>query len=296
MPLTGPVLVATDLTPPADEALRQGAALADGLGSSLAVVHVVPELSQVRVLFPHLAGADEAAFQELVATARGALAERVRAEIGRTLPDKDVIVEVGGAPAGIAAAADRHGAGTIVLGPGPTAARLAHHARWAVMVARPAPPGGAVLAATDFSDPALPAIAVAVGEARRRGVPLRLLHAVDVDLGASPTAFGPPTMLPVPSDAAAALVDAARADLERALEHFGVAGQAVVARGPAASAIVADATMHPTALVVVGTHGRSGLRRFLLGSVADGVLRSAPCSVAAVPLRQVDSPPEVSAA
>ncbi|MEZ5292317.1 MAG: universal stress protein [Vicinamibacterales bacterium] len=296
MPFTGPVLVATDLTPPADEALRQGAALAERLGSSLAVCHVVPELSQVRVLFPHLAGTDEAAFQELVTTARVALADKVRAETGRTLPDRDVIVEVGGAPAGIAAAADRQGAGVIVLGPGPTAARLAHHARWAVMVARPSPPGGGILAATDFSDPALPAIEAAVGEARRRDVPLRLLHAVDVDLGASPTAFGPPTMLPVPSDAAAALVDAARADLEAALARFGVRGEAIVARGPAASAIVADATTHPAALIVVGTHGRSGLRRFLLGSVADGVLRSAPCSVAAIPLRHVDSPPEVSAA
>ncbi len=47
--------------------------------------------------------------------------------------------------------------------------------------------------------------------------------------------------------------------------------------------ILAEATDWPADLVVVGTHGRSGLERFMLGSVAAGVARDAPCSVLVIP-------------
>lgn len=47
--------------------------------------------------------------------------------------------------------------------------------------------------------------------------------------------------------------------------------------------ILAEATDWPADLVIVGTHGRSGLERFMLGSVAAGVARDAPCSVLVIP-------------
>jgi nucleotide-binding universal stress UspA family protein len=43
-------------------------------------------------------------------------------------------------------------------------------------------------------------------------------------------------------------------------------------------------------LVVVGTHGRRGLGRFLLGSVAEGVVRAAPCPVFVVRPKRVVTP------
>ena len=45
-----------------------------------------------------------------------------------------------------------------------------------------------------------------------------------------------------------------------------------IEEGPAGPIVVKLATELPAALVVVGTHGRSGLRRLVLGSVAEGVL------------------------
>lgn len=42
-------------------------------------------------------------------------------------------------------------------------------------------------------------------------------------------------------------------------------------------------------LIVVGTHGRRGMRRFLLGSVAEGVVRLAPCEVLVVRPRETDA-------
>jgi nucleotide-binding universal stress UspA family protein len=57
-----------------------------------------------------------------------------------------------------------------------------------------------------------------------------------------------------------------------------------VLEGSAASAIVACAEELGAGLVVVGTHGRTGLARLTLGSVAERVIRGAGCSVLAVRL------------
>jgi nucleotide-binding universal stress UspA family protein len=56
----------------------------------------------------------------------------------------------------------------------------------------------------------------------------------------------------------------------------------LVRRGSAAAQIVEAATEEHADLVVMGTHGRSGMSRVLLGSVADRVIRTAPCPVLTV--------------
>ena len=50
----------------------------------------------------------------------------------------------------------------------------------------------------------------------------------------------------------------------------------------------------PADLIVMGSHGRSGLQHFLLGSVAERVLRSAPCPVMVVPPHDAVAPSAVS--
>jgi hypothetical protein len=55
------------------------------------------------------------------------------------------------------------------------------------------------------------------------------------------------------------------------------------AGGRPAEAIVAYSASHAMDLIVMGSHGRSGLTRALLGSVSDEVLRLAPCPVVVVP-------------
>ncbi len=292
--MSGSVLVAIDLSPSADEALRQADALAHDIGARLTVCHVLPDFSEVRLLFPQYAGFDPEVLAELQLKARAAVLLRVTAVIGRQLPGEDVLIEIGSPHQGIRNAITRTGAGIVALGPGPTAARVAHDASWSVLVARPAPAGGGVLGATDFSDPALPALEAAVRESTRRGARLQLVHAVHFDASAfaMPGAMMTPPML---ADTVAALEENARQRLRQSLTHFHATGDCLVTHGPAAVCIVDAAAALPAALVVVGTHGRSGLSRWVLGSVAERVMHVAPCSVLVVPLAREARQPAVAA-
>ncbi len=73
---------------------------------------------------------------------------------------------------------------------------------------------------------------------------------------------------------------------------LGAAAVALTAEaGEAAATIVDQAVGIRADLVVMGTHGRSGFDRFFLGSVAEKVLRKAPCPVLTVPPHAPASPP-----
>ena len=62
----------------------------------------------------------------------------------------------------------------------------------------------------------------------------------------------------------------------RRLEGDGLSVNLVAQRGPAADVIVAVAGADPTALVVMSTHGRGGISRWVMGSVTDKVLHTIP--------------------
>jgi nucleotide-binding universal stress UspA family protein len=285
MSLNGPVLVATDLSESADEALRQADALARHAGGALRVCHVLPEMLRVRMLFPQLQLQDAYDIQALEREAADVVAARVRDLTGRSAADYAVEIDAGSPHAGILQAAERIQAGILVVGPGSVAERVARSAACHVLVARPSP-SGKVLGATDLSDPSFPAVEAAVTEASRRGVPLCLVHSVDlrpIQWGAMPMAFPAPAV-------SQRVVDELRADvlgrLQSCLERFGAEGERLVVDGPAATAIVEVARELPAELVVVGTRGRTGLSRLALGSVAEAVLSNAPCSVLVVRLDQ----------
>jgi len=66
---------------------------------------------------------------------------------------------------------------------------------------------------------------------------------------------------------------------ERLAETFGVEAEALALAGTPAAEIVRWATDRNADLVCLTTHGRTGLARAFLGSVAEQVLRTAPCAV-----------------
>jgi nucleotide-binding universal stress UspA family protein len=144
-----------------------------------------------------------------------------------------------------------------------------------------------IVAATDFSDPSMPAIDTAVSEARRRHARLHLIHALDSDMFTLGRA--PKPALPYLEGTSAVSLDGlddlrARAvdRLTRILAESGVEGGVTVSSDHAVTAICQEAETVGAELVVVGTHGRSGLARVTLGSTAEAVIDHAPCSVLVV--------------
>ena len=78
-----------------------------------------------------------------------------------------------------------------------------------------------------------------------------------------------------------------RSELTFLRAQAGIAGQrprTEVLDGDPVDVILTRAKEMKADLIVMGTHGRAGLPRLLMGSVAEGVLRRAPCPVVLVPL------------
>ncbi|MCC7034888.1 MAG: universal stress protein [Acidobacteria bacterium] len=285
MAISGPVLVATSLSDADDELLRQGHAVASGIGAPLVVCHVLPEAYRVRVLFPQCAGIDASVQAPLEGKARDVVNARVADVLGAA-GDATIELESGSPHAAILEVAERTGAGLIVVGPGATASRVARSAACPVLIARPSAPGG-VLGATDFSDASLPAVRLAADEARRRGVTLRLVHSTELDAAiamASAGLAGGIPLSPIPEDTAREIANEARERLLNVMAESGATGDVVVLSERPGAGIIAVAEEMPATLVVVGTRGRSGVPRLLMGSVAEEVVSRAPCSVFVVPL------------
>ena len=64
-----------------------------------------------------------------------------------------------------------------------------------------------------------------------------------------------------------------------------------IGEGNTAAEVVARASAMPSDLIVMGTHGRAGFERVVLGSVTEKVLRRAPCPVLTVPRNVADAVP-----
>jgi len=287
--IKGPVLVAMDLDDGSDELLRQADALARSYHIKLSVCHVLPEIFAVRPLFPQLHLVDALKLSRLEAAVRDALLERIRAVTTRELSQTEIEIEQGTVHAGILRAAERIGAGAVVVGGkvdhkglhilGNAAEHVVRYAHCPVLVARPSP-AGKVLVATDFSDPALPAMEAGAAEARRRKADLTIIHAIDLLPEMSPY-YGEFFDMP-PMDLSDQFRKIWQTRLDECVHHFKAKGGGLLRNGPAAPAILSAASELPAQLLVVSTHGRTGLSRITLGSVAEAVVRAAPCSVLTV--------------
>lgn len=137
----------------------------------------------------------------------------------------------------------------------------------------------AVLHATDFSEGADAARAEAARLARLFGAPLILVHVVE-DIIVGPEL--PVAELDKIYEAQVAWAERELAARAAEAAALGVPVRTRVLRGSAAAAIVRSAEDERASLVVLGTRGLGGVRRLLLGSVAEQVVRTAPCPVLTV--------------
>ena len=288
MKLRGPVLVGTDLSPAADEALRQGARLATALDTKLFVCHVVPELIPDGSVFSEFRRTNLSAADSLLGKARAAVELQVNTVLSGDTSTVEVLLEYGTPHVGLLRQADATGAGVVVAAPGSVALDVVRHASTTALIARRSP-AGPIVAATDFSEVSLPALHTAAEEARRRGSALHLLHAFDI----GPVTMGnaPEAAMPYLIGGSAIAIEgwdnlrrAAKQRLDDTLRDINVPGSTAVVAGTARDVIVQYAESIKAELIVIGTHGRSGLARLTLGTSAASVIESAPCSVLVVRL------------
>lgn len=137
-----------------------------------------------------------------------------------------------------------------------------------------------ILAPTDFSRHASGALRYACGLSERLGATLHLLHVLpDVVVPVGPD---PSLITAVPPEYYAETEAQSRGALHGAIDPSWPTPPARVAEvrwGDPVDAIVSYAADHAIALIVISTHGRSGLSHVLLGSVAERIIREATCPV-----------------
>lgn len=130
-----------------------------------------------------------------------------------------------------------------------------------------------ILFATDFSAASTTAYRTVVAMRTRLKAQLFVVHVV-------------PPIYQVDAIDAAAVARAAQQDAEVRLAKLRPpAARTILRYGVVHEMIAREAERVRANLVVVGSHGRTGFRRILLGSVAEAVVRHAPCPVLTIPSR-----------
>ncbi len=282
------ILFAGDLSVGSRAAFRTALSLAVGGGGHLYILNVLEP-----VLMESPSGAAHAArFPTFLPGDTPAHRREVEREIrGVYQADGtvaiDYLVRDGKAPDEIMRAADEVDADLIVMGThgrtgidrlicGSSAETVMRRSNRPVLTVREArapqadQPIRLILHPTDFSAHSWPALGVARALARSTGARLVLLHVAAPEVFSGGTMHAAEDLSPERE---------ALARLKQESAHVGPDGSVETrfVQGDAGSEIVNAAEEMGCDLIVMGSHGRSGLRRLLMGSVAEAVMRSAPC-------------------
>ncbi|MBX3436271.1 MAG: universal stress protein [Planctomycetaceae bacterium] len=139
-----------------------------------------------------------------------------------------------------------------------------------------------ILTPTDFSEFSKPALEYACEFASRFGAELHILHVIDASLAMPDPLMG----APVSDSEIRDLESAAGSALQALPGEAATAGVNVAARklcmGTPFVEIIRYARQNDIDLIVMGTHGHTGLAHVMLGSSAERVVRKAPCPVLTV--------------
>lgn len=144
-----------------------------------------------------------------------------------------------------------------------------------------------VLVAVDESSHSEAALAAVVRRFQPESVTVRVMHVVEWPRNlAAPFSFAEG---PSAAETILAVHEAMRNDgrrlIERAVSRLREARftvESTLVEGDVRRAILDEAAAWPADLIVLGSHGRTGLTRLLLGSVSEAIVRHAPCSVEVV--------------
>ena len=276
------IIVATDFSTHSDTAIRHGIAIARSTGATLRVVHVV-ETSE------DCWGPLRSALEHWQAEVERRLAQQIRAHTSHDIELAQEIVDAPSVAEGLQSVANTYHADLLIVGSrgltglkqtflGSSARRALRTVETDVMVARGEAPATIgyqrVLIPTDFSLPAEKALqlalALAAPEAR-----FDLVHFWTVPEAARADEHSE-SVIDTP---AASVKERGRKLLESFQQDAPNAIFSPIRASPERG-IAERLESGDYDLVAVGTYGRSKLRRWLLGSVAETTARIAPCAVA----------------
>jgi len=297
--MTAPtLLVATDFSETAEAAAEWAVEIATARKARVHLVHILT-LPPPR---PHYAPAPS----DLQNALRDAAMEQLEREAQRLTDlgaDVEKVLELGVPSQTLVRLAEELEPLVLVIGTrgltglshlllGSTAERVVQHASCPVLTIHPEDAGehrdlSTVLVPTDFSDDALKAVHAARDLLRHfDDARLILLHAFNLPV--EYTAYGPiPTSVNYLEDAGIE----AEQQLTRIAEELqseGTRVETVAREGYPPEVICDEAKSQGADLVVMGTHGRSGLAHLLLGSTAERVVQKAPCPVMTVRCQEDD--------
>jgi len=145
-----------------------------------------------------------------------------------------------------------------------------------------------ILVPLDFSEHAGPVTEWASHLALEHGSSITLLHAYHL-----PVEFQQLEGAYLPAEFWTQVKEEAEHSLARYAEELRATGapvEAVVREGYPATVILEEAQRLPADLIVIGTHGLSGLKHLLLGSIAERVVQKAGCPVLTVKLPEAPAP------
>ncbi|MBI3048100.1 MAG: universal stress protein [Acidobacteria bacterium] len=279
------ILVPTDFSASSDAALGYARMFAWTSGGALHLLHVCGdrltpphaeghrdrEPAALRRIRDRLTEADQRHRLKIRVVERAAPAEAIL-DYARTA-DIDLIVM------------GTHGrSGVTHLLMGSVSEKVVRSAPCPVLTTHGAPPPAAsftrILVPTDFSEPSDAALDCARLLQLRFGASIRLLHVLEDQLLEGP--FGSEAFVAAPPETRAARLREARERLSHrvpAADYESGRTTSEILFGPTANTISHYAADNGFDLIVMSTHGRTGLAHLLMGSVAERVVRSASCPV-----------------
>lgn len=294
------VLIATDFSPHAEDAVKIVKRLALPSGSTVRLLHAIEPFADVATLNP-------AAITALTDAAVAQIERELdSAAVTLRAPGRDVetVTVLGRVADAIVEEAERSKADLIVVGSrgrhalksallGSVSAEVVDRAPCPVIIARGSTLRKAILA-EDGSETAAAGARFLAGSSALSDLEVRVVTVVDAPfpsvLNGSDAAIGTYAAIQAYYDSLPALREAtAKIAQERAgtLVAAGLNATSEVREGNVADKLIAAAAEAQADCIVIGSHGRTGLTRLFLGSVARAVLFNAPCSVLIVPAAKV---------
>ena len=144
-----------------------------------------------------------------------------------------------------------------------------------------------ILVPTDFSEESNKALHYAIALARPNGSEILLVHVVELPIYPVNLGISPVVVPPLDREIRDRMQDAlARLVAEQVPKDL--VARAALRDGRPSQEIVAAARAEDADLIVIATHGHTGLKKVLLGSTTERVVREAPCPVLVVRQRERD--------